>query len=174
MVRCVELALLVPRTTWYEAIRLRDARDLESKTVVEVNYGLQSLCSLAFPGMHLPKPRHVTMSDWEAPTLSDDQVLYAAADAFYGLQVHLTDRVLEMCWLSDVWCLQLTMKLLGLISLLQCLCIQIFTSMLHARSRASVLPNDNVLLFDATGASSTAVCDGHCTLHSDTHTCVLQ
>lgn len=43
-------------------------------------FGLRRLCVLIL-GLDLPKPKHVTMSDWEQRALSRQQIVYAALDA---------------------------------------------------------------------------------------------
>lgn len=50
-------------------------------------FGLTSLC-LNFLNVELPKPRRVRMGNWEAVSLSSDQITYAAYDALLSLDVH--------------------------------------------------------------------------------------
>jgi ribonuclease D len=48
--------------------------------------GLPALVWLVM-GVQMEKPHHVRVSAWDAPTLSDDQLKYACADAFASFEV---------------------------------------------------------------------------------------
>ena len=38
-------------------------------------------------GVQIEKPHHVSVSAWDVPTLSDDRLKYACADAFASFEV---------------------------------------------------------------------------------------
>ncbi|CAL5224331.1 g7002 [Coccomyxa viridis] len=57
-------------------------------------FGLGRLCE-AILGLDLPKPKHVTMSDWEQKALSQQQIVYAALDALVTGQLFRGLRLLH-------------------------------------------------------------------------------
>lgn len=58
------------------------------------NFQLATL-SMCFLGKTLLKPSSVRFSDWEAAVLSDEQILYAATDAFAGLKLYERSKELS-------------------------------------------------------------------------------
>jgi hypothetical protein len=81
---------------------LRDAYGLEVSNVADLrglaansrhrprlelrSAGLKRM-ALAVMGAHIAKPREVTVSDWDAPSLSREQVEYACIDAYVSFEV---------------------------------------------------------------------------------------
>ncbi|XP_071713527.1 3'-5' exonuclease-like [Rutidosis leptorrhynchoides] len=50
------------------------------------NAGMKELAR-RFLGAEIEKPRRITMSDWDQPWLTDDQVSYACVDAFVSFEI---------------------------------------------------------------------------------------
>jgi len=48
--------------------------------------GLATLCDEVLQ-VALPKPKHIILSDWEADILDESQIMYAAADAFFSIEL---------------------------------------------------------------------------------------
>jgi hypothetical protein len=74
-----------------EVSKVLDLRDLAANSLYRPRPELRSAglkgMALAVMGAHIAKPREVTMSDWEAPSLSREQVEYACIDAYVSFEV---------------------------------------------------------------------------------------
>jgi hypothetical protein len=69
---------------WLELSNLLPSLSIGIMSALGAKRSLKALCKTLL-GIELEKRRSLTCSDWEAPTLNDEQIAYAAADAFYGL-----------------------------------------------------------------------------------------
>jgi ribonuclease D len=67
---------------------LIDLRPVFKKQGYRNTVGVRAAVAIVF-NQQFHKSKHVTMSNWRSPVLSDDQLLYAANDAYAALIVYL-------------------------------------------------------------------------------------